>query len=96
MVADEAEPALGIESIAVEGDDARRLLAAVLEGVQSERGDGGGIGMTEDAEDSAFFTQAVGVGVVVLERIGDRRFETRHGGHHHLVAPERPYGLTRL
>ncbi len=38
---------------AVEGDDARRLLAAVLQGVQPERGDGGGRGMAEDAEHAA-------------------------------------------
>ena len=66
MVADEAEAALGIEAVAVEGDDAGRLLAAVLEGVQPERGDGGGVGMAEDAEDAAFLAQAVRIGIVIL------------------------------
>ena len=56
-VADEAELALEMEDAAVEGDDAGRLLAAMLEGVQPERGDGGGIGMVEDAEDAAFLAQ---------------------------------------
>ena len=37
-VADEAEPPLGMKSAPVEGDDARSLLAAMLQGVQSERG----------------------------------------------------------
>ena len=53
-VADEAEAALGMEALAVEGDDAGGFLAAMLERVQAERGDGGGVGMAEDAEDAAF------------------------------------------
>ena len=53
-VADETEPALGMEALAVEGNDAGGFLAAVLERVQAERGDGGGVGMVEDAEDAAF------------------------------------------
>jgi hypothetical protein len=36
----------------VDGDDARRFLAAVLQRVQSEVHDGRGIGMATDAEDS--------------------------------------------
>ena len=35
VVADQAQAALGVEVVAVVGDDARRLLAAVLEGVQA-------------------------------------------------------------
>ena len=46
---------------AVVGDDARRLLAAVLERVQAERGDGGGILVVEDAEHAALLAQAVAV-----------------------------------
>ena len=53
-VADEAEPALGMEALAVEDDDAGGFLAAMLERVQAERGDGGGVGMAEDAEHAAF------------------------------------------
>ena len=63
VVADEAHAALGMEALAVEGDDAGGLLAAVLQGVQAERGDGGGVGMAEDAEDAAFLAQPVVVQV---------------------------------
>ena len=52
-VADEPEPPLGMKPGPIEGDDAGCLLAAVLQGVQSERGDGGGRGMAEDAEHAA-------------------------------------------
>ena len=41
-VADQAKPPLGMKPGAVEGDDAGGLLAAVLQGVQPERRDGGG------------------------------------------------------
>ena len=61
VVADEAEPALGMEPVAVEGDDAGGFLAAMLERMQAERGDGGGIGMAENAEHAAFLAQAVGI-----------------------------------
>ncbi len=47
---------------AVEGDDAGRLLAAMLQGMQPERGDRRGVGMAENSEDAAFLTQPVGVG----------------------------------
>ena len=60
-VADEAEAAFGVEAAAVEGDDAGGLLAAMLQGVQAERGDGGGIGMAEDAEHAAFLAQRVAI-----------------------------------
>ena len=53
-VADQAEPAFAVKAGAVEGDDAGGLLAAMLQGVQSERGDGGGFRMAEDAEHAAF------------------------------------------
>ena len=43
-----------MEAAAVEGDDAGGFLAAMLEGVQSKRGDGGGLGVAEDAEHAAF------------------------------------------
>ena len=61
VVADQAQAALGVEPLAVEGDDAGGLLAAVLQGVQAERGDRRGVGMTEDAEYAAFLVQAVRV-----------------------------------
>ena len=43
-----------MEAAAVEGDDAGGFLAAMLQGVQSECGDGGGLGVAEDAEHAAF------------------------------------------
>ena len=58
-IANEAKAALGMESAAVEGDDAGRLLAAVLKRMQAERGDGGRIGMAEDAKHAAFLAQPV-------------------------------------
>ena len=69
VVADQAHAALGVEALAVEGDDAGGLLAAVLERVQAERGDGGGVRMAEDAEHAALFAQPVGVGIERL-RVG--------------------------
>src|SRR5262245_7978182 len=62
-LADEAHAALGVEPFAVEGDDARGFLAAVLEGMHAERGDRGGVRMVEDAEDAALFAQTVPVEV---------------------------------
>ena len=64
-VADQADAALGMEALAVVGDDAGGFLAAMLQGVEAERGDGGGVGMAEDAEDAAFLAQTVGVQVEV-------------------------------
>ncbi len=62
-VADEAEAALGVEAFAVEGNDAGGFLAAVLQRVQAERGDGRRIGMAENSEDAAFFAQPVRIGI---------------------------------
>ena len=59
-VADQAEPALGVKALAVEGDDAAGLLAAMLERVQAERGDGGRVRVAENAEDAAFLAEPVG------------------------------------
>ena len=61
VVADQAHAALGVEALAVERDDPGGLLAAVLQRVQSERGDRRGVGMAEDAEHAAFLAQPVGV-----------------------------------
>ena len=59
VVADEAEAALGMEVAAVVGDDAGGLLAAMLQGVQAERGQRRGVLVAEHAEDAAFLAQAV-------------------------------------
>ena len=61
VVADQAHAALGMEPLAVEGDDAGGLLAAMLERVQAERGDRGGVGMAENAEHAALLAQPVAV-----------------------------------
>ena len=62
-VADEAQPALRMEALAVERDDARRLLATMLQSMEAERGQRRGIGMAVDAEDAAFLPQPVGIGI---------------------------------
>ena len=54
-VPDEAETAFQMKALAVERDDAGGLLAAVLQGVEAERGDGRRIGVAENAEHPAFF-----------------------------------------
>ena len=46
--------------------DAGGFLAAMLQRVQAERRDGGGVRMAEDAEHAAFLVQAVLVQVDVL------------------------------
>ena len=58
-VADQADMALDMELVAVEGDDPGRLLSAMLQRVQAERGDGGGILTPENAEDSAFVMEMI-------------------------------------
>ena len=63
VVADEAEAPLRVEALPVEGDDAGRLLPAVLEGVEAERGDRRRVGVAEDAEDAALLPQTVGIHV---------------------------------
>ena len=73
-VADEAEAAFAVEAAAVEGDDAGGFLAAMLEGVQSERGDGGGLGVAEDAEHAAFLAQRVAFEIVL--QFDRRRFRS--------------------
>src|SRR5262249_10193891 len=68
-VADEPQPALGVEPVSVEGDDAGGFLAAMLQGVQAERRDGGGVGMAEDTEHAAFFAQPVAVEIEKASRV---------------------------
>jgi hypothetical protein len=56
-----------VEALAVKGDDAGGLLAAVLKRVEAQRGDGGGVGMAEDAEHAALFAESVGVRIEYIE-----------------------------
>ena len=61
VVADQPELALGMELRAVEADDARRFLAAMLQGVQAERRQRRRFGVPENAEHAALFMQRVAV-----------------------------------
>ena len=62
-VTDQTETTFRVEAFAIEGDDAGCFLTSVLEGVQTERGDGGRVRVAENAKHPTFFTQAVGVGI---------------------------------
>src|SRR5258705_2796265 len=64
-VADETEPALGMEPAAVIADDAGRLLAAVLERMQAECRDCCSVRVPVDAEYAAFLAKPVAVEVQV-------------------------------
>src|SRR5580698_2369044 len=73
-VADQAQPPFGMEPLAVEGDDAGGFLAAVLQGMQAQRGDGGRVRMAENAENAALLAQTIrirveGVGFGHLHRL---------------------------
>jgi hypothetical protein len=59
MLADETEAPFGMELLAIERDDAGSLLAAMLQGMQSENREGGGIRVIEDTEDAAFLPELV-------------------------------------
>ena len=50
---------LDLEVVAVGGGDARRLLAAVLQRVEPEVGDVGGLGVVPDPEEAALVVELV-------------------------------------
>src|ERR1700684_4128847 len=58
-IADQANMAFRYELLAVKGDNARRLLAAMLQSMQAESGKSAGIFMAKHAENAAFFVQFV-------------------------------------
>src|SRR5215216_6292880 len=62
-VADEPHAALGMEAPAIEADDPGSFLAAMLQGMQAERRNGGGVRMAVNTEHAAFFAQAVAIQV---------------------------------
>ena len=66
VIADQPLSALRVEPHAVVSDDAGGLLAAMLQGMQPERGNGGGVRMVKDSEDAALLAQSVAVGVEVV------------------------------
>ena len=74
-----------VEVLAVEGVDAGRLLAAVLEGVQAERRVGGRLGVAEDREHAALLVRLVVVEgcrcphPLLLLELRLRRRRTGHG-----------------
>src|SRR5690606_38840352 len=72
VVADLAQAAMGVELPAVVGDHAAGLLSAVLQGVQSQRGERGGVGRAPDAEDAALLVQLV---------VGKRMSRQSRAGH---------------
>ncbi len=61
IVADEPHAAVGVELLAVIGDDSCRLLAAMLQRVQAKRGQRRGVRVAEDAEDAAFLMKTIRV-----------------------------------
>jgi hypothetical protein len=73
MIADEALPPFRLETPSVESDDARRLLAAMLKGVQAKRGDRRRVGMAENAEYAAFFAQPVALKIEIEIGVADCR-----------------------
>ena len=77
MIADQALATFRMKPHPVEGDDARRLLSAMLQGVQAERHDRRGVGMAEDAEDAAFLMQPV---FLEIDARGVSRFESAVDG----------------
>src|SRR5438128_6462244 len=59
ILADMTHAAMGMELLAIIGNDPSGFLAAMLERVQAERDQRGGVGMAIDPEDAAFLAQMV-------------------------------------
>src|SRR3546814_71989 len=74
-VADQPEGAVRMEVQPVEGDDACGLLPAMLERMQAERGQRGGVVASEDAEHAAFLVEFVVAGGSVERMRGDGLFQ---------------------
>src|SRR5579863_9303671 len=73
MIADQPQATLGVKALSIEGDDAGRLLTAMLERVEAKRGDRRRVGMTENAEDAAFFAQPISIGIEIGGRAQNHR-----------------------
>ena len=89
IAGDMAHRAVGVEDAAVEGGDAGRFLAAMLERMQAQGDDGRGALRAPDAEDAAFLAQFVGV-EAAIERIGGQHVPSAPP-----LEPDRP-GTKRL
>src|SRR5216683_2104653 len=63
-VGHQAHPAMSNQALAVGRDDARRFLSAMLQCVQSEVDQIGGLGMAVHTEDAALFVKTVELGLV--------------------------------
>src|SRR3546814_2712159 len=88
----QAKVAVSVEVLPVEGDDAGRFLTPVLQGVQAERGQRGGILVAEHAEDPALVVELVVVARSLAiprplaseggcRRIGDRKSTRLNSSH---------------
>jgi len=67
-----AEIAMGVETLAVEGDDAGRFLAAMLKRVEAEHGMWGDFIDAVDAYNPALFLEMVVIEGVRREHVPDR------------------------
>ena len=56
--AEQAQTGMGLQSALVIDDYARPFLTAVLQGMEAEVGQAGGVGMAPNAEDAAFLVKA--------------------------------------
>ena len=95
MVAYQPLASFGVEPLAVEGDDTRRLLPTMLQGVQAKRDNRRRIGMAENAEDTALLAQPVVVPVdapcLKADQVGaDGDLLTSEGAPMRLTVSERP------
>src|SRR5205823_13072089 len=61
IVADQSRPAMRVELAAVIGDDAGGLLAAMLQGMQPQRRQRGGVRMAVNPENAALFVEMIRV-----------------------------------
>jgi|SRR5258706_15640547 len=81
IVADQPRAAMRVELAAVVGDDASRFLAAMLQGMQTERRQRGGVRMAIDPEYAAFFVEMIRVSAAgrqhPLPASGIRRLRVR-------------------
>ena len=67
IIANQPKPAVGVEPLAIVADDPGRLLAAMLQRMQAERGNRGGIRHVPDAEYATLIVEfVVGFGVIVV------------------------------
>src|SRR5690606_19084653 len=61
VIADQPHALFGVKLLAVERDDARRLLAAMLQGMQAERGQRRRVWMSQNAEYPTFLMKGVAI-----------------------------------